>query len=886
MNKTTIVTAAVALALGISACSEQKSLEQLLSSASEHSAKRDFGSAVIELKNAVTLAPKSAQARLALGKAYLEQGYYLSADKELSRSLKLGVEFSQVATLIVHIKLKLNQFEEVYKLVDEAEALNDQDYAVIVTLAGIAAINQNKILQAKDYLSQAVSINETSPYGQLAQAYLAYTNEQNEKGLEITDSLLASTDQVTEAFILQGYLLMSLKRPNEASESFANYLIRHPQASFVKLLEINSLINANKLDSAEAKVEHILKNYQGSPLAKQFKAQISFLKNNFETAIEFSEKAISEGLDYKFTRLLAGVSAFKLDRYELAYRHMSAISATFAEESNLQRLYAFLQLKLGKEDEVLGSIEKFAGFDDIDGTLFAETAMQLARSGNITAAKTLLSKANDLDDSNVINLLREGFLKLRSSDISGVEELEKAIKLDAKANNTWLTIALAHLQNNEMEKALAAAEKWQLVSPVDGWALKGVIYIRANQKDKAFSSLYEALKLDPNHLGAQMNLIKLALRANKKQIALKEAKNILANDAGSMKAMVIIVNILHSEGKLDEAVLFLQSHLAKYPEMIAAKVALAVAYRFDNKPEQSIKLLIQEKSRLMDVGWKVLGDSQLQARKFDEALQTFTQWNKKRPEIYISWIRLIGVLDVLKQRQKAYETTVSAQRVFNNEPQLMQLKLHYEIKQSQVSDAQSTVAIIKKEQLDIPLLPRLEGELALIEQHYDKAEILLKEYYDKAPSIESADFLASALRLNGKIGEAEKLLLQEVNKEKEKVKGLFILADFYSKTQQYQRATESYHQLLNNQPNNVIALNNIALLKSKQNHFPEAIVYARQAVKLAPNYPPVLDTLGWVELNHGERAEGARLLEKAYKLNPHSKKIKEHYEYSQKLNVN
>ena len=68
-------------------------------------------------------------------------------------------------------------------------------------------------------------------------------------------------------------------------------------------------------------------------------------------------------------------------------------------------------------------------------------------------------------------------------------------------------------------------------------------------------------------------------------------------------------------------------------------------------------------------------------------------------------------------------------------------------------------------------------------------------------------------------------------------------------------------------------LNNLAWTAG-QIKDPRAIEYAEKAYKLAPNQPAVLDTLGVLLVEKGDKARGIELLQKASKLAPTSPSIR------------
>ena len=71
-------------------------------------------------------------------------------------------------------------------------------------------------------------------------------------------------------------------------------------------------------------------------------------------------------------------------------------------------------------------------------------------------------------------------------------------------------------------------------------------------------------------------------------------------------------------------------------------------------------------------------------------------------------------------------------------------------------------------------------------------------------------------------------------------------------------AAEQYRRIIALQPNNPIALNNLAYDMAVREKKPaEALPMARKALALAPREPTILDTVGWIEFLLGNTAEAA-----------------------------
>ena len=77
-------------------------------------------------------------------------------------------------------------------------------------------------------------------------------------------------------------------------------------------------------------------------------------------------------------------------------------------------------------------------------------------------------------------------------------------------------------------------------------------------------------------------------------------------------------------------------------------------------------------------------------------------------------------------------------------------------------------------------------------------------------------------------------------------------------------AADQYRRIIAIQPNNAIALNNLAYdIATREKKPADAVVMARKALSLAPQEPTILDTVGWIEYLVGNTAEAAKLLVQA-----------------------
>jgi uncharacterized protein (TIGR03790 family) len=103
------------------------------------------------------------------------------------------------------------------------------------------------------------------------------------------------------------------------------------------------------------------------------------------------------------------------------------------------------------------------------------------------------------------------------------------------------------------------------------------------------------------------------------------------------------------------------------------------------------------------------------------------------------------------------------------------------------------------------------------------------------------------------------------------------LAQLEEQAGEYDAAIERYRHIVEMDPANVVALNNLAFTLAVRRNAPaEARTFARRAAAIAPGSGTVLDTLGWIEHLLGNDAVATNLLAEAVKLQPEQGELRLH----------
>lgn len=865
MNKIAIIASAVALALGVSACSEQKTLEQLLASANEYSQNRDFNSATVELKNAVRLSPKSAEARIALGRVYIEQGNYIFAEKELEKSLELGINFSEIAALIAVTKSKLSKYDDLQELVVKSSALDDNDYIKVLTYAGIAALNNNAREEAQDYISQAVAISEKSIFSQLGKAYLAQLDEDYAQGLADIVVALETDPNFSEAILLQGHLQFNLEDYELAADSFAKYIKLHPFEYNINYFQINSLIKAGLFKEAEVLTDNLLKKFKSAPLALHYKAQLQYQNKNYEEAKNSAEKAIQEGLTMPLTKLIAGTSAYQLKDYEQAYNHLKLIEPYLTNTHPIQKVLAVVKLQLGYNLEAADNLLSLEGLTSKDSEFLQSSAANLVVLGDLDSAQGLIDKAKQVDPNNASILTQSGLVSISQDNIDvAIKSLEQAIKLDPSLIEVELALGIQYLKTGDDSKAKDIANKLikDHSNNSSGYILQGVIFAKEGNKDEAIESFNKSLKITPNNIASLYNLGLLIKDEENVKPSMSYFEQVIKLAPSHKSALSNYIALAGKSSQLDHSRDFLKG--IENNGNLVLTVALAQNLRLNSQMKEAVALLENfTNKKVIDSGyWLLLGDLHMQLKNTNKAGTAYNEGLKLNPKHYLLNLRSIGMLEVLKKYPEALAQAKLAYEYYPNIERLEVLLAHLELRNKNFKAAKEMLNVIEQKQIEHPLVDDVAGVIALQSKNYEQAVESFSAALEKKQSDDNAIQLARALKFNGQQREAEIVLENFVENQPNNVKVRFLLAELY-KAEDRSKRIQQYQAINDISPNNVAALNNLAWNEYKNGQVNEALSTAKQAYALAADNLAILETYGVILVASQKYKEAIEILELA-----------------------
>lgn len=858
------------LTVALTACTP-KSAEEQIANAMQLVAEGEKVAAIVELKNAVITEPNNAEARFQLGRLEFEQGLWEESEKEIRRALDLSYPVVDAYPILIRSIFYQNDFDRVLM---ELESKPDiQDAQVTSTLALFEYLSKLKSGE-QDPVIPAESLKQEELL--IAQSYQTLEQGNPAVALNITQKFTTPSIEPFEKLILKG-MIHSLQYDHvNAIIAFNEALDIYPSYHVARFLLAEQLIEDKQLTRADEQIERLLQLNPNSGHANYLKSLVYFYQDNYEQALQLANVALQNDAKPALASFVAGTSAYRTGRLESALRYLNTAASTLPPSHPTHRLLAQVKLELGYVEDVASSLDGLSIEPGQGAEIYSLAALQKLQKGQRAESERYLSKARSLDPNNPVSLLREGFILLDDNQASAVDSLAKALDIDPNLSEAWVLLAQAKYEESGLASALAIADQWGELSPINGEFLKGILYLRDEQETEASRHFSQVLKYDPENTAALRYMMIGNARQDKFKEAMEYAERLLALTPNDLQNLIDVVNIKIGQGQESELEEYLTKRIKAYPDATAPVSALAFIYLRADKPDKAISLMKKVEDPQNFGIYQALGDAYVEKGDFGQAIETYKDWTDKFPTDRRGWYRLISTYQFMNNFDGAMETTQQARTYFPNDKRLVLLEAHLAASTGRFAQSKRAISILEEDGSELAALAHTRGLLALNEKRYPDAVKLLTASYENNPGFAVSRLLAFALAGAKDPKTGLGYLQTEVDKAPDNTLYKFVTAEYASANGFLNEAISMYERILTEKPNDFAALNNIAGVHTQLGNYDKALAAAKAAFSQAPESEFALDTLGYVLIKTGDVKQGRSYIEKALGKAANNKEIQLH----------
>ena len=853
-----------------------ESEKTLLASAKTFIDNKDTKAAVIQLKNVLQKNPKSGEARYLLGKALLAGGDPVGATVELAKAQELGVADDQVAPELARAMLMTGEAGKIISQLGNVKLVDGKAAADLSTTLATAHAIQGDTDKAQQAIDDALRAQPGYAPALIVLSRLKAVANDVGGALAVLDEVLAKEPDNERAGVFRAELLLAGKKDIDgALAAYRKVLAAHPGSVASHTAVVNLLFARGKADEAKAQVALLKKEAPNHPDTLYFEAQIAFNDQDFKATRELTDRILKMLPDNVRALELAGAAEYRMKSYGLAEVLLGNALKINPNLRLSRQMLAQTYLRNNqphKTIEVLQPLFEKGQGDGVSLALAGEAYLQMGDAKRSEAAFQAATKAAPGDARVQTSVAMAKAAQGGAAGGQALAQLEAIAAEDKTRSRADLAVISARLRQNDLPGALKAIDALQKKMPDAPLAynLRGRVQLLKRDMAAATTSFEAALSKDPKYFPAIASLAAIELSANKPEAARKRLEDALKADPRSFQAALALAELSARTGapvadvtrQIAEAIklnpaeptprLLLVNHLLGSGDN---KAALAAA--------QDATAALPANLNVMDA----LGRAQMASGDAKQALATLRKLATAQPNNAMHQVRLADANVLNKDTAEAQRNLKKALEI---KPDLVAAKRGLVMLAIMDKRLQEAITISRDLQKSLPkegIGYSLEGDVEAQRGNWDAAITAFRAGLQRGASTELTIKLHVALVNGGKRAEADRLAGDWQKANPKDAAFIYYLGDFALQRKELVEAEAHYRQVIELQPRNALAYNNVAWLMATAGK-PGAVAMAEKANALLPERAPLLDTLATALAADNQVTKAVEVQRRALARNP------------------
>lgn len=839
--------------------------EEHIARAQQYLAESDYDAATIELKNALQQDSQSAQSRWLLGKLYFEAGDILSAEKELRRAQQLGWPADDVRPLLARAYQAQGKYAEVGEL--QHQDLTAPAAAQVLSTRALAALAQGDTPEANRLLTRALQLQADSIDAKKVEARILATKGDIIGALIVVEEVLTQAPDDIESWSLKGDLLMREQALDEARSAYDKAIALSPKAFSDHLKRALINLQLQDYDAAQTDASVLLQASPQHPAGNYVQGLIYFHDKKYPDAI--TALSVAEPASKKFPLVLFYLGSAHLieGNREQAANFATQFFNLAPDNIAGRKLLATIHLQQREPNDIPGLLQPVLDNNPDDVGALNTLANALLMEGKTEQGLELLTRIAQLQpDSSAAQLRLGAGLMFSGQSDEATEHLEAALDINPEYQQADTLLVLQHLQKKDFEGAIEAAKAYQSrnLTSVTPLNLLGRIYLAAGQTDEARAAFEKALQLKPGDPAANLSLAQLALTAQDSAAAHAYFQTVLANDPNNLATLMQLAQLEAKENNEAAMVANLEQAMAGHPTALPPRVALARYYIGSGKPQLVPPLFttLDEMQQQSSQVRELLALAQLSDQQHADARVTLEKLIASNPDTAAYHYLLAVAAGNSGDSATAKQELLEAQRLDENHLPTLLALARLALAEQDSAKFNQYLATLTALAPDSPDVLHLRAAAAQREGNSTEAAELAEQVFKAVPTTQTLLELAAYQKVAGNNAGAHTLLQQWVVDHPADTAARLAVASELQTENQVAAAVTEYQTVIEQDPDNVIALNNLAWNLRLEDPI-RSLEYIRRAASLAPERAEVLDTLAVIEYLNGDYERAQRNINRA-----------------------
>jgi putative PEP-CTERM system TPR-repeat lipoprotein len=601
-------------------------------------------------------------------------------------------------------------------------------------------------------------------------------------------------------------------------------------------------------------------------------AGIALRSGAYAQARELSARLLSQTRDNPQVLLLAGEAELKTNALVQAEAHLNKLLALEPQALHARRLLAIIHIRTGEPALALNTLRPAmdAKTKDTETLMLAAEAHLLL--GDSRMAEPIYQQVARQEPANVKARTALALTQLARGDVLGaITELESIAAKD-EGSLADLVLVDVRLRQRDLQGALRAIDALEKKQPERALPalLRGTVYAQMRRHAAARESYEAASKRDPLFFPALKALADMDLSELRPDLARQRYEALLKVEPKQAQAYVELAAMtLRQGGPAAEVAQLLSKAIESRPTEPSYRVMLVNHWLSRGDPRQALSVAqaataaIPDASSVLDA----LGRAQVANRETTQALATFGQLAAKDPKSAFPQLRLA---DVHAKTGNMRAAEAALRKALEIAPDLVAANRGLIVMAMRARDSARALQLARAFQARRPRDVEgylMEADILAAAKQWDAAAKALRTAMSKDDGAVAAVRLHILLGEHPGAGDAAELAREWLRGHPKDTALRTRLGQVAMDSGDHAAAEQVYRQILQLDPNNAVAANNLAWLMAREKKS-GAVAMAEEALRLAPQQPRVMDTLAFALAQEGDIQRAIAVSRSAVRADP------------------
>jgi putative PEP-CTERM system TPR-repeat lipoprotein len=871
MFPTAIRTATAALVLAAVAACGSPDPSKSLAAAKSHLANNDVQAAVIELKNALQAKPDLPEARFLLGKTLLEREDPVGAAVELQKAADLRVPADDVVPLLARALLQSGQARKVVELDQTNTLTKPESIAALKTSAAIAYAIERQRERSEQALAAALAAGPEHAPALLLRARELAGKRDLDGALRLVDGVIARNAQDADALLLKGELQWARGEQEPAMQTFRQAVAAQPANVEAHGALIGRHFAKRDLDAAKTQLAELQKARPRHPRTAYFEARLAVQTGDLKAAVESTERLLKMTPDSPQVLELAGTVAMLSNEPLRAEAHFGKLVQVAPGLAAARQQLARVYLRTNEPDKALETLAPVLEAAQPDAETLSIAGRAHFQRGDIRQAEQLLARAAKLRPDDVRDRTALAAARLSRGDAAELGELESIAASDDAATADYLLIS-ANMNRRDFDGALKAIARLErkLAGKPQPLQLRGQVLAAKGDLPGARAAFEKALAAQTGFFPAVQALAQLDLREKKPDQARARFEALLKAEPKNARAMLALAGFDEREGKPKEAVAErIAQAVSAEPTLVALRVRQVVYLLGKQDAKAALVAAQAAASAFPDDSQLALlvGRAHMAAGETQQALSALNRAATLAPKAAAPHLAISMFHGQAKNNDAALQSVNRALELEPDNLEALRRAVALNVASEKFDAAYAIAKSVQKRRPTSRVGFELAGDIDMRRKEWSAAAAAYQAALKLQPTTAGAMRLYAAKEAAGDRRGADAAAAAWLKDHARDAGYLVFLGSAAARTGDHAAAEMRYRQAVAAQPENAVALNNLAwsLMQQKK---PGGLELAEKANTLAPNQPAFLDTLAMALAAAGKSTEAVGLQRRAVSLQP------------------